>query len=68
LQGGSEWSVKFRKLISKRIRRQEDGIQIAGDVNAAVSANVGERGSSSHLSSKQTARVVQRSGDRESRD
>jgi hypothetical protein len=60
--------VNFRKLISKRIRHQEDGVQIAGDINAVVSANVGERGSSSHVSSKQTSRVVQRSGKRKPSD
>jgi hypothetical protein len=60
--------MNFRKVISKRIRRQEDGVQIAGDVNAVVSANVGKRGSSSHVSSKQRSRVVQRSGKREPSD
>ena len=60
--------MDFRKLIQKRFRRQEDGVQIAADVNAVVSGNVGERGTSSHVSSKQTSRVVQRSGRRESRD
>jgi hypothetical protein len=56
--------MSFRRIISKRIRRDKDGVQIAGDVNAVVSANVGERGSSSHVSSRQTSHVVQRSGKR----
>lgn len=51
--------MNIRKIISKRIRHDKDGVQIAGDVNAVISANVGERGSSTHVSSKQTARVEQ---------
>jgi hypothetical protein len=57
--------MNFRHIISKRIRRNRDGVQIAGDVNAVVSANVGERGSSTHVSSRQTSRVVQRSPKRD---
>ena len=60
--------MNLRKVISKRIRRQDDGVQIAGDVNAVVSANIGERRASSHVSSKQTSRVVQRSGQRKPDD
>jgi hypothetical protein len=60
--------MKFRKIISQRIRRDADGVQIAGDVNAVVSANVGERSSSSQVSSKQQSRVVQRSRQRKSSD
>jgi hypothetical protein len=60
--------VNFRKLIVKRIRRQDGGVQVAGDVNAVISANLGERGSSSHVSSSQSARVEQRSADPEARD
>jgi hypothetical protein len=57
--------MNFLKIISKRIRREESGVQIAGDVNAVVSANVGERGSASRVSSKHSTRVVQRSGKRQ---
>jgi hypothetical protein len=60
--------MSFRKIISKRFRREADGVQIAGDVNAVVSANVGERGSSARVSSKQTSHVVQRSRKREPND
>lgn len=60
--------MNFRKVIAKRIRRQQNGIQVAADVNAAVSGNVGERGSYSHISSSQSARVVQRSGSPKERD
>jgi hypothetical protein len=60
--------MQLRKIISKRIRRDEGGIQVAGDVNAVVSANVGQPGSSSHVSSRQTARVVQQAGRRKRAD
>jgi hypothetical protein len=60
--------MDFRRIFSKRIRRQEDGVQIASDINAVVSANVGQRSSSTRLSSKQSSRVVQRSGQEGQRD
>ena len=52
--------MKVRKLIQERIRHSADGVNVAGDVNAAIAANVNEPGGSTHVSSKQT--VVQRSG------
>jgi hypothetical protein len=52
--------VKIRKIIRKRIRHNKDGVQIAGDINAVVAANVEEGDSRSHVSSHQ--RIVQRSG------
>lgn len=64
----STLQVNFRKLIVKRIRRQEGGVQVATDVNAVISANVGKRGSSSHVSSSQSARAEQRSGVPDARD
>jgi hypothetical protein len=60
--------VNFRRVISKRFRREGDGAQIAGDVNAVISANVGERGSTSHVSSSQSARATQVSDRRRARD
>jgi hypothetical protein len=55
--------MKIRKVLNKRIRRSGDGGEVVGDVNAVVSANVGEkRPSSSHVSSRQRTRIVQRSG------
>jgi hypothetical protein len=60
--------MNLRKIISKRIRRDEHGVQVAGDVNAVVAANVGERGSATHVSSKQSTRVVQRSNQGESHE
>ena len=51
--------MNIRKIIEKRIRHSRDGVDVVGDVNAVVSANVGERKSSASVSSRQ--RVVQRS-------
>ncbi len=53
--------MNVRKIIQKRIRHDSDGVNVAGDVNAAIAANVNEPGPShTHVSSRQ--RVVQRSG------
>lgn len=49
-------------VINRRLRREEKGVQVAGDVNAVVSANVGEPGSRSGVSSRQRTKIVQRSG------
>ena len=47
--------MNIHKIIRRRFRRVEDGLDVAGDVHAVVAANVGERGSSvTHVSSKQT--------------
>jgi hypothetical protein len=55
--------MNIRKIINRRFRHAGNGVQTAGDVNAVVSANVGEpRGSVSHTSSRRRSRVVQRSG------
>jgi hypothetical protein len=54
--------MNLRKVISRRFHRAGGGGQVAGDVNAVVSANIGERGSVSHTSSRKRTRVVQRSG------
>jgi hypothetical protein len=52
--------MRFVKLIQRRIRRSEGGVDVKGDVNAAIAANVGERGATTSASSSQ--RIVQRSG------
>jgi hypothetical protein len=52
-------NVKFEKVINEEIDHNEDGVSIKGGVNAVIAANVGEKGSVSHVSSKQ--RIVQRS-------
>jgi hypothetical protein len=45
--------MKLHKIIRRRIREQRDGVSVAGDVNVAVSGNVGERGATTHVSSRQ---------------
>jgi hypothetical protein len=54
--------MKLSKIISKAIRHQGDSSQVAGDVNAVVHANVGEKGSKTSVSSRRSTRIVQRSG------
>jgi hypothetical protein len=55
--------MNIRKVINKRLRREGDGMNVAADINAVVSANVGEPGGSvSQTSSRRRTRVVQRSG------
>jgi hypothetical protein len=46
--------MQLRKVIQRRIRRSGEGVDLVGDVNAAISANVGERSSTSHVSSRTT--------------
>jgi hypothetical protein len=46
--------MQVRKTIKRRIRRSGEGVDLVGDVNAAISANVGERSSISHVSSRST--------------
>lgn len=38
--------MNVRKIIQKHIRRSVGGVDLASDVNAVISANVRERGSS----------------------
>ena len=52
--------MRFSKLIQRRIRKHGSGVDVVGDVNAAIAANVGEtRRAHQHVSS--TQRIVQRS-------
>jgi hypothetical protein len=51
--------MNLRKVIQRRIHGRAPGVDVEGDVNAVVAANVGERGSSTAASSKQ--KVVHRS-------
>ena len=53
--------MDIRKVIQRRIRHHGNDVDVVGDINAAISANVNEPRSSTHVSSKQT--VVQRSGE-----
>ena len=52
--------MKLNKVIRRRFRERLRGVDVAGDLNAVIAANVNEPGSSTRVSSKQT--VVQRSG------
>lgn len=47
--------MNVRKIIQQRFRKQRPGLDVQGDVNAVVAANVNERGGSTSVSSKQTA-------------
>jgi hypothetical protein len=58
--------MNVRKVIRRRIRRTGEGSHISADVNAVVSANIGEPGSRSSVRSRQ--RIVQRSGTAPERD
>jgi hypothetical protein len=57
--------MQIRKVIQRRIRRNTEGVDVVGDVNAAISANVGESSSTSHVSSRST--VSAQSGGRDDR-
>jgi hypothetical protein len=55
--------MNIRRIINKHLRHDREGVRAAGDVNAVVSANIGEgRGTVSKTSSRQTTRVVQHGG------
>jgi hypothetical protein len=58
--------VNSKKVIRKRIRRDEPGLQVDADVNAVVAANVNEPGSRTKVSSRQ--RIVQKQASRAGRD
>lgn len=44
--------MQFRKVIQRRIRRTSDGVDVVGDLNAAIAGNVGENSSTTHVSSR----------------
>jgi hypothetical protein len=54
--------MRIRKVIQKRIEHQSDGVNIAGSINGAFSANVNESGSETHLRTRSSNRIVQRGG------
>jgi hypothetical protein len=51
--------MQIKKIIQRRVRKHGNGVDVVGDVNAAIAANVGERGAKTRASSSQ--RIVQRS-------
>jgi hypothetical protein len=55
--------MNIRKVFSRRVRHSQKGLNVAGDMNAVLSANVNEPGSRSTTSSvRSRQRIVQRSG------
>ena len=54
--------MNLKKVIKRRIRHQAGGVNAAGDVDAVISANVGEGSSRTHVSTRSRQRIVQRSG------
>jgi pyruvoyl-dependent arginine decarboxylase (PvlArgDC) len=53
--------MRIRKVFTRRIAHDEDGVSIAGGITAAISANVNEAGqTTTRVSSSE--RIVQRSG------
>jgi hypothetical protein len=54
--------MRVRKVVQKRIRHEADGVNLAGDINAAFAANISEPGSQSHVRSSSRNRIVQRNG------
>jgi hypothetical protein len=58
---GIQGPVRIHKVLSQTFRKAARGVNVAADVDAVVSANVGEsKTSRTHVSSRK--RVVQRSG------
>jgi hypothetical protein len=62
------FGVQIRKIIQRRIRRNTNGVDLIGDVNAAISANVGESSSTSHVSSRSVSAQSMRQHRGESND
>jgi hypothetical protein len=54
LVGGDKHPMQIRKIIQRRIRRSANGVDFIGDVNAAISGNVGESANKTHVSSRST--------------
>jgi hypothetical protein len=55
--------MRIRKVIQKRIEHQSDGLNVAGSINGAISANVNEAGSTTHLRTRSSNRIIQRGGE-----
>jgi len=52
--------VRVNRIVQKRVRHSRDGVNVVGDVNAAITSNVGEGGTtSSRLVTRQS--IAQRS-------
>jgi hypothetical protein len=46
--------MQVRKIIQRRLRGRGGGVDLAADLNAAIAANVGERGQTTHATSRST--------------
>jgi hypothetical protein len=53
--------MRLSKVISKTLRREGNGAQVAGRIDAAIAANVNEQGAT-RSRTKTRQRIVQRSG------
>jgi hypothetical protein len=45
--------MRFVRHIQRRLRRQGEGVDLRGDLNAVVAANVGERGAVTRASQRE---------------
>ncbi len=54
--------MKINDVFSKKWRHSKNGIDIAGGIDAALSANVSESGSDNRSSTRQRSRIEQRGG------
>lgn len=59
--------MKISEVFNKKFRHSKDGLNVAGDVNAAVSGTINERKTNNRVSSHQRSRVSQR-GDKPAED
>jgi hypothetical protein len=59
--------MQIRKIIQRRIRGTSEGVDFVGDVNAAISANVGEKSSTNRVSSRSRVTAKSVGNDKEER-
>ncbi|HEX6348037.1 MAG TPA: hypothetical protein VF160_01450 [Candidatus Dormibacteraeota bacterium] len=59
--------MRIRKVIDKKIRSRREGVNVAGDIQGVIAANVNEPGMTV-VSSTSHNRIVQRSGRRTSKN
>lgn len=52
----------MRKVVRKRVRRTEGGVNIVGDVNAVVASHARRGAGEVGASARQRVRIVQRNG------
>lgn len=55
----------MRKVIRRRIRSQSDGINVAGDIQGVIAANIAKPGGTTRTSTTSHVRVVQNGGETE---